>query len=121
MKNKKLNEILKKVSYFYEVSEIDIKSRRKNKKELVIARHVYCFLARQTTDLTQVKIGKLIGRDHASVWYSEIKVKNLMDVYPEFREEVLSLLGKVDISKSPLVVKDVDLLQLSQYYTQSIL
>lgn len=119
--NPKLNEILSKVSIFYGVSEYEIKSRRKNKKELVTSRHVYCYLSRQTTKFSQESIGGVINRDHATVLHSERKVKSWMDIYPDFRKEVFSLIGKIDISKSPIVVQDVDLLELTNSWSKKLL
>lgn len=72
--------------YGLEVSAIQTKSR---KHEVVQARQIAMFLAKDNTDFTTSRIGKLIGnRDHATVLHAFKTVKELEEVDKNFHEEL---------------------------------
>lgn len=63
-----------------EYLELD-KSKLTSKSRLgkyVEGRHYFCYLAREITDETLKKIGRIIGRDHATVLHSSRKVEDLL-------------------------------------------
>ena len=62
---------------------------RSRKQELVLARQLYCYLARLNTNASLAKIGYFINRDHVSVlhslnkakWYLEVKDPLMMKIF----------------------------------------
>lgn len=72
--------------YGLEVSSIHTKSR---KHEIVQARQIAMFLAKDKTDYSTARIGKLIGnRDHATVLHAFKTIKELEEVDKSFHEEM---------------------------------
>lgn len=83
-----IDHIIKVVCEHYgiETEKIHDKSRR---REIVQARQMAMYLAKQTTDYSAAKIGKLIGdRDHATVLHAVKTVKNQADVDKYFKSEL---------------------------------
>ena len=69
-----------------ETSSIQTKSR---KREVVQARQIAMYLAKEYTDYSVARIGKLIGdRDHATVLHAFKTVKELEEVDKNFHEEI---------------------------------
>jgi chromosomal replication initiator protein len=77
----KIEQIITEVARTYNVSEGDILSSRRS-AELVKARQVAMFIARETTELPYQAIGETFGRNHTTVLYTEKKVKELMKENP---------------------------------------
>ncbi len=76
-----VDRILKVVSEFFGVKVQDLRSKKKT-KEIVLARQVAMYLARQLTDLSLGDIGKNIGgKDHATVIYAcrQVEAKKAQD------------------------------------------
>ncbi|MCD8292832.1 MAG: chromosomal replication initiator protein DnaA [Prevotellaceae bacterium] len=72
--------------YHLEPASIHTKSR---KREVVQARQIAMYLAKDYTDLSTAKIGSLIGnRDHATVLHAFKTVKELGEVDKSFRAEL---------------------------------
>ena len=62
--------LIKKVAAFYQVSEADIISARRN-REVAKARQVAMYLIREINHLSTTRIGELFGgRDHSTVMYA---------------------------------------------------
>ncbi len=77
----KIEQIITEVARTYNVSEGDILSSRRS-AELVKARHVAMYIARETTELPYQSIGETFGRNHTTVLYTEKKVKEMMKENP---------------------------------------
>ena len=72
--------------YGLETAAIQTKSR---KQEVVQARQIAMFLAKDNTDFSTARIGKLIGdRDHATVLHAFKTVKEREEVDKNFHEEL---------------------------------
>jgi chromosomal replication initiator protein len=70
-----IEEIIKTVGAKFSIKISDIKSHKKN-KNLVLARQVSMFLAREMTSASFPDIGvKIGGRDHSTVIYAHNKMK----------------------------------------------
>ncbi len=77
----KIEQIITEVARTYNVSEGDILSTRRT-ADLVKARQVAMFIARETTELPYSAIGEAFGKNHTTVLYTEKKVKELMKENP---------------------------------------
>ena len=73
----KIEQIITEVARTYNVSEGDILSTRRT-ADLVKARQVAMYIARETTELPYSAIGEAFGKNHTTVLYTEKKVKDLM-------------------------------------------
>ena len=74
-----IEEIIKAVSSRLNIKISDIKSQKKN-KNLVMARQIAMFMAREMTSSSFPDIGEKIGgRDHSTVIYAHNKVKKLIE------------------------------------------
>lgn len=65
-----LDYLLSKVSAEFEISEATIKGRSR-KEKVVLARHIFAFIARVKFGFSLPVIGKFINRDHTSILYFE--------------------------------------------------
>ncbi len=77
----KIEQIIEEVSRTYQVSEDDILSSRKN-ANLVMARQIAMYIARETTELSYQAIGESFGRDHTTALYSVRKIEDLIKAKP---------------------------------------
>lgn len=74
----KIEQIISEVARTFNVSETDILSTRRS-ADLVKARQVAMYIARETTELPYQSIGEAFGKNHTTVLYTEKKVKDLMN------------------------------------------
>jgi len=90
-----IEEIQTQVGKFYGVSVKEIKSTKRT-QNIVLARQVAIFLARELTDNSLPKIGKEFGgRDHSTVLHAYNKIKNMMVQDDSLRIEIETLKNKV--------------------------
>ena len=73
----KVEQIISEVARTYNVSENDILSTRRT-ADLVKARQVAMYIARETTELPYNSIGEAFGKNHTTVLYTEKRVKEMM-------------------------------------------
>jgi len=74
-----IDEVVKTVAAKLNIKIVDIKSPKKN-KNLVLARQISMFLAREMTSASFPDIGaKIGGRDHSTVIYAHNKLKRIME------------------------------------------
>jgi len=86
--------LIKKVASFYQVSEADIVSQRRN-REVAKARQVAMYLIREINHLSTTRIGELFGgRDHSTVMYACDKVAELLQTDSQLQADVSKLRGK---------------------------
>ena len=86
--------LIKKVAEFYQVTEADMLSQRRN-REVAKARQVAMFLIREMTQLSTTRIGELFGgRDHSTVMYACDKVGELADSDPKMADDLSKLREK---------------------------
>jgi chromosomal replication initiator protein len=86
-----IDEIIKTVGAKLNIKISDIKSPRKN-KNLVLARQLSMFLAREMTSASFPDIGvKIGGRDHSTVIYAHNKIKKIIDTDKALRDTVEEL------------------------------
>ena len=85
--------MIKKVAEYYQVTEADIVSQRRN-REVAKARQVAMFLIREQTQLSTTRIGELFGgRDHSTVMYACEKVAELSQADGKLQGELNELRG----------------------------
>jgi chromosomal replication initiator protein len=83
-----IEEIVKTVGAKYGIKISDIKSQKKN-KNLVLARQVSMFMAREMTSASFPDIGEKIGgRDHSTVIYAHNKIKKVMETDRTLRDAI---------------------------------
>ncbi|MBE0556582.1 MAG: chromosomal replication initiator protein DnaA, partial [Proteobacteria bacterium] len=83
-----IEEVIKTVGAKLNIKIADIKSPKKN-KDLVLARQISMFLAREMTSASFPDIGtKIGGRDHSTVIYAHNKMKRIMETDKTLRELV---------------------------------
>jgi chromosomal replication initiator protein len=83
-----IDEVVKTVAAKLNIKITDIKSPKKN-KNLVLARQISMFLAREMTSASFPDIGtKIGGRDHSTVIYAHNKMKRIMETDKTLRELV---------------------------------
>ena len=83
-----IDTIITKVCEHYKLDESVLHSKSR-KREVVQIRQMAMFLAKKHTDISDSKIGHLIGnRDHATVLHACKIMKDLVEVNKEVKEEV---------------------------------
>jgi len=61
------------------------------KREIVTARHLFCYFAKLMTNKPLTEIGRYIDRDHATVLCAIRKIKNLMSYDKETNNQVAQI------------------------------
>lgn len=102
------------------IPEAEIKGKSR-KSKVVIARHIYCYIARNKTNYTLKYIGFLINRDHSSVIHASKNIYSFLSLKYDIATINYNLvLDKIEQKQyNSLVVQDVNLLNLCQNYTKS--
>ena len=90
----KVEKIISEVAHTYNVSESDILSNRRT-AELVLARQVAMYIARETTDLSFKAIGECFGKDHTTVLYNVNKIEDFLKDKPYQKELVDDLIANL--------------------------
>ena len=90
----KVEKIISEVAHTYNVSESDILSNRRT-AELVLARQVAMYIARETTDLSYKAIGESFGKDHTTVLYNVNKIEEFLKDKPYQKELVEDLINNL--------------------------
>jgi chromosomal replication initiator protein len=86
-----LNQILKVVSSYYNVSITDIKSKRRT-QDLVIPRQMSMYLLYELTQTPYITIGELLGgRDHTTIMHGVKKVEDGLKSYSKTKQEYLNI------------------------------
>jgi chromosomal replication initiator protein len=90
-----VDEVVKTVAAKLNIKITDIKSPKKN-KNLVFARQISMFLAREMTSASFPDIGaKIGGRDHSTVIYAHNKMKRVMETDKTIRDLVEEVQGTI--------------------------
>ena len=92
-----LENILSAVSYEVKIPIKDIKSKC-SIKEIVDARKLYYYLSREYTKNSFAKIGKLVGKNHATVLFGFKKAESFLENEINFRNTYESIKERLDIS-----------------------
>ncbi len=87
----KIEKIIAEVSKTYNVSESDILSNRRT-SDLVLARQVAMYIARETTDLSYKAIGESFGKDHTTVLYNVNRIDEFLKDKPYQKELVYDII-----------------------------
>ena len=92
-----IDYIVKAVSDYYRIDEKSMTSNTR-KREIVQARHVAMYFAKQLTKTSLKRIGSMLGKkDHATVLYACRTVNNLMETDRRFKMQVEELEAKLTI------------------------
>lgn len=90
-----IEEIQTQVGKFYDVTVKEIKATKRT-QDIVLARQVAMFLAREMTDNSLPKIGKEFGgRDHSTVLHAYNKIKNMISQDEGLRIEIETIKNKI--------------------------
>lgn len=90
-----IEEIQVQVGKFYDVTVKEIKATKRT-QDIVLARQVAMFLAREMTDNSLPKIGKEFGgRDHSTVLHAYNKIKNMIAEDESLRIEIETIKNKI--------------------------
>ena len=73
----KIDRIISEVAKTYNVTDTDILSNRKT-ANLVLARQVAMYIAREMTDLSYKAIGEAFNKDHTTVLYNVNKIEEFL-------------------------------------------
>lgn len=85
-------EILQTIADAYGISVEDIK-RRSRHKNIAQARHLVAYLLREINDLSYPAIGDIIGRDHTTAIHSREKIRDQIEIKPNFKEFIEKVLS----------------------------
>ena len=77
----KIEKIITEVARTYNVDEQEILSTRRT-ADLVLARQVAMYIAKETTELSFKSIGEAFGKDHATVMHGTRKISSYMKENP---------------------------------------
>lgn len=113
-----LHRILYEVSLYYGFETEELKSRNKT-KQIARARQMYFYLACELSGKSQTAIGALLDRDRFTAHESHLKIQVHKDIYSDTYSEIKDLYEL--ILKPSIVVVDIDLVGISEYYSKSIL
>ena len=61
------------------------------KREIVTARHLFCYFAKLMTNKSLTDIGRYIDRDHATVMHAIKKINNLLSYHEETNSQVMRI------------------------------
>ncbi|EHI70453.1 chromosomal replication initiator protein DnaA [Streptococcus ictaluri] len=90
-----IEDIQSQVGKFYDVTVKEIKATKRT-QDIVLARQVAMFLAREMTDNSLPKIGKEFGgRDHSTVLHAYNKIKNMISQDESLRIEIETIKNKI--------------------------
>lgn len=90
-----IEKIQEEVGKFYDVSVKEMKGTRRV-QNIVLARQVAMYLARELTDNSLPKIGKEFGgKDHTTVIHAHAKIKSLIDEDDNLRLEIEAIKKKI--------------------------
>ncbi len=81
------DDIINCVCNFYKVSKQELLSKKKT-KEIALARQVGMFLVIEMMSLPQLTVGKIFGRDHATVIYARDKIIEQMETDTKLSVEI---------------------------------
>ena len=87
-------DIINAACEFYKVSKSELLSKKKT-KEIVRARQVSMFLVLDMMSLPQLKVGKIFGRDHATVTYTRDKISEQMETETKLAVEINDIKQKL--------------------------
>ncbi|WP_067139170.1 chromosomal replication initiator protein DnaA [Oceanivirga salmonicida] len=85
--------IIKKVANYYQITEEDLKSKKRN-QEILIPRQVSMYIIKENLDITFDGVGKIFDRDHSTVLNAINKIRNKME------EEATFMLQVKEINRS---------------------
>ncbi|MBC9702890.1 MAG: chromosomal replication initiator protein DnaA [Leuconostoc sp.] len=90
-----IEDIQIQVGKFYDVTVKEIKATKRT-QNIVLARQVAMYLAREMTDNSLPKIGKEFGgRDHSTVLHAYNKIKNMLAQDDSLRIEIETIKNKI--------------------------
>lgn len=109
-----LEQVLKVVCDYYNVSKQDVISEKKPKK-IAKARQIYFYLGYELTKNSHAKVAEYINRLHPCTIYSHNKTAIEMQIYKHRKKEVEEITVKL-IGNIPFIPIDVNLLYITQNY-----
>ena len=90
------DEIIDTVATFYTVSRDQLMGKRRL-KQLVRPRHVAMWLVREQTELSFPEIGRVFGRDHATIQHACKKIRSHLDQDADLRSSIEAILRTLGV------------------------
>ncbi len=87
-------DIINCVCNFYKVDKKELLSKKKT-KEIALARQVSMYLVLDMMSLPQLTVGKIFGRDHATVIYTRDKISEQMETDSKLSVEISDIKKKI--------------------------
>ncbi len=88
-------QIIQKVCEYYDITEDDIKSKKKN-REIAFPRQVAMYLLKGMTELTFQTIGEMLGvTNHTTVVYGVKKITEALTQTPELASTISDITQKI--------------------------
>jgi len=91
----KADRIISEVCRFYNVTPDAIKSKNKT-ADISLATHVCVYIINEATDLSLIKIGRLLDRDHTTIHHSIEKIKKDMIINPTFKNNIELIIKNIN-------------------------
>jgi chromosomal replication initiator protein len=89
-----LSDVLQVTAQYYQLSLSDLVSKSRQ-RDVVVARQMAIYLARQETNASLPEIGDALGRNHSTVLYSYNKVVEQLETDPHFRQKIEQLRQRI--------------------------
>ena len=90
--------IIKKVSTFYNISESDITGKVKT-KEIVVPRQISMYLCRKILNMNDTNIGKEFGKDRTTVGHNIEKIEESIDTNSTIKSDVNYILKDLNYNE----------------------
>jgi chromosomal replication initiator protein len=90
-----VSEIRQCVCDYFGVTQIQLEGSR-GKGIVPWARHVFCYMCRKYTVLTQEAIANILNRDHTTIIHSVKVVQDNISTYNEFKEQISLIESNID-------------------------
>lgn len=86
----RVSDVLEATARCCQLSLSDLVGKSRN-RDVVNARHLAIYIAREETDASLPEIGDALGRNHSTVLYSYNKIASQLEDDPELREKVRAI------------------------------
>lgn len=120
-----LQDVVVSICDYYKIESKIIFSNSR-KYQSIKLRQIFSYVSYEKCNLSYPKIGNFMfshgfiaGRNHSSVLHAKNECEKSMDIYPEFKNEVLSIIEKLE-PNNPMIPREVNLLELCKSYSRTV-
>jgi chromosomal replication initiator protein len=90
----RVSDVIEATARCCQLSLSDLVGKSRN-RDVVNARHLAIYIAREETDASLPEIGDALGRNHSTVLYSYNKIASQLEDDPELREKVRAIRERI--------------------------